>query len=133
MERPKEAHWQAAKRILRYVKGTKRYGILYTTSENFELIGYTDNDWVRSIDDRKNTFGYVSHTGSRTISWASKKQPIVALSTTQAEYVATTTTTCQAVWMRRMLRSLCHEQVKGTTIYCDNSSAISLLTNSLLK
>ena len=51
MERPKEAHWQATKRILRYVKGTKRYGILYTNLENFELIGYTNSDWAGSIDD----------------------------------------------------------------------------------
>ena len=53
---------------------------------------------------------------SGAISWASKKQPIVALSTAEAEYVAATATTYQAVWMRKMLRSLCHEQVKGTTI-----------------
>ena len=53
------------------------------------------------------------------------------LSTTEAEYVVATTTACQAVWMRRMLRSLCHEQVKGTTVYCDNSSAISLSKNPL--
>ena len=129
MERPKEAHWKAAKRILRYVKETKRYGILYTTSENSELIGYIDSDWVGSIDDRKITSGYVFHMGSGAISWASKKQPIMALSTTELEYVAATAATCQAVWMRRMLRSLCHEQVKGTTIYCDNSSAISLSKN----
>ena len=105
MERPKEAHWQAAKIILRYVKRTKRYGILYTTSEDFELIGYTDSDWAGSIDVRK-TSGYVFHMGSRAISWASKKQPIVALSTEEAEYVAATTTSCQAFWMRRMLRNL---------------------------
>ena len=67
--------------------------------------------------------------GSGAISWASKKQPIVALSTAEAEYVTATTTTCKAVWMRIMLRSLCHEQVKGTTIYCDNSSTIALLEN----
>ena len=62
--------------------------------------------------------------GSRAISWASKKQPIISLSTIEAEYVASTAATCQAVWMRRMLRSLCQEQVKDTMIYCDNSSEI---------
>ena len=57
MEKPKEAHCQAAKRILRYVKGTKRFGILYTTSENSELVGYTDSDWAGNVDDQKSTSG----------------------------------------------------------------------------
>ena len=59
MERPKEAHCQETKIILRYVKGSKRYRILYTPLENFELIGLTDSDWAGSIDDRESTFGYV--------------------------------------------------------------------------
>ena len=65
--------------------------------------------------------------GSEVISWASKKQPIVALSTAEAEYVAA----CQVVWMRRMLRNLCQEHVKGIVIYCDNSSTIALSNNSM--
>eukprot|EP00253_Pinus_taeda_P035278 PITA_35278 len=129
MERPKEAHWQAAKRILRYVKGTKRFGILYTASKYSDLVGYTDSDWAESVDDRKSTSDYVFHIGSGAISWASKKQPIVALSTTEAKYVTATAASCQAVWMRRMLRSLGQEQTKGTVIYCDNSSAIALSKN----
>eukprot|EP00253_Pinus_taeda_P033673 PITA_33673 len=131
MERLKEAHWQAAKRILRYVKGTKRLGILYTTSECSNLVGYTDSDRVGSVDDRKSTSGYVFHMGSGAISWASKKQPIVALSTAEAEYVAATAAACQAVWMRRMLRSLGQEQAKATVIFCDNISAIALSKNPL--
>eukprot|EP00253_Pinus_taeda_P010100 PITA_10100 len=131
MERPKEAHWQAAKRILRYVKGTKKFGILYTISECSDLVGYTDSDWAGSVDDRKSTFGYVFHMSSGAISWASKKQPIVTLSIAEVEYVAATTTTCQAVWMRRMLRSLGQKQVKRTVIYCDNNSAIALSKNSV--
>eukprot|EP00253_Pinus_taeda_P005049 PITA_05049 len=89
------------------------------------------SDWVGSVDDRKSTSGYVFHMGSRAISWASKKQPIVALSIVEAEYVAVTAAACQAIWMRRMLRSLCQEQTKGTVIFCDNSSAITLSKNSV--
>eukprot|EP00253_Pinus_taeda_P030339 PITA_30339 len=100
MERPKEAHWEAAKKIMRYVKGTKRFGILYNVSEHSDLVGYTDSDWAGSVDDRKRTPGYVFHMGSGAISWASKNQSIVALSTVEAEYVAATIATCQAVWMR---------------------------------
>ena len=131
MERPKEAHWQAEKRILRYVKGTKRFGILYIFSENSDLVGYTDSDWAGSGDDRKSTSGYVFHMGSGAISWASKKQLIVALSTAEAEYVAATAAACQVVWMRRMLRSLCQEQATTTIIFCDNSLAIALSKNSV--
>eukprot|EP00253_Pinus_taeda_P025045 PITA_25045 len=130
MERPKEAHWQAAKRILRYVKGTKKFGILYNVSEHSDLVGYTDSDWAGSVDDRKSTSGYVFNMGSGAISWASKKQSIVALSTAEAEYVAATAAACQSVWMRRMLRSLGQEQAKATVIFCDNSSAIALSKNS---
>ena len=113
------------------MNGTKGFGILYSSSESFMLTGYTDSDWDGSVDDRKSTSGYVFHMGSGAISWASKKQPVVALSTAEAEYVAATAAACQAVWLRRVLRDLCHEQEKGTTIYCDNSSAISLSKNSV--
>ena len=126
MEKLKEAHWQAAKRILRYVNGTKEYGILYTSSESFMFTGYTDSDWARSVDDRKSTLGYVFHLGSGAVLWASKKQPVLSLSTPEEEYVATITSGCQAVWLRIFLRYLCHEQEKGPTIYCDNSLVIAL-------
>ena len=131
MERPKEAHWQATKRILRYVKGTKMFGILYHASEHSDLVGYTDSDWAGSVDDQKSTSGYVFHMGSGAISWASKRQSTVALSTAKAEYVAATVAACQAVWMRRMLRSLGQEQAKVTVIFCDNSLAIALSKNSV--
>eukprot|EP00253_Pinus_taeda_P008997 PITA_08997 len=92
---------------------------------------YTDSDWARSVDDRKSTSGYVFHMGSGAISWASKKQPVVSFSIAKAEYMAATTPACQAVWLRRVLRDLCHEQEIGRTIYCDNSSAIALSKNSV--
>eukprot|EP00253_Pinus_taeda_P022349 PITA_22349 len=96
--------------------------------ENFKEVMKKEFE-MTDMDDRKSTSNYVFHMGSGAISWASKKQPIVALSTAEAEYVAATTTACQAVWMRRMLRSLCHEQTKRTMIFCDNSSAIALSKN----
>jgi len=120
MERPKEAHWHATKIIMRYVKGIKRFGILYIVSECSDLIGYTDSDWVLILYDRKSTCGYVFRMGSTTISRASKKQPIIALSTVEAKYVAA------AAPPRRMLRSLCQE-----VIFCDNSSPIALSKNSV--
>eukprot|EP00253_Pinus_taeda_P028706 PITA_28706 len=100
MERPKETHWQAAKRILRYVNGTKRFGILYSSFKSFMLTGYTNSDWAGSVDDRKSTSGYVFHMESGAISWASKKQPVVSLSIAKAEYVAETTVAWQVVSLR---------------------------------
>jgi hypothetical protein len=79
MESPKVSHWQTGKIILKYVSGTRNYGILYSRSSDFKLIGYTDSDCVGSIDDRKSTSDYVFHFGSSVVSWASKKQPIVTL------------------------------------------------------
>eukprot|EP00253_Pinus_taeda_P003001 PITA_03001 len=103
MEIPKETNWQATKRIL--------------------------SDWAGSVDDRKSTSGYVFHLGSEAISWASKKQPIVSLSTADAEYVAATTAMCQVVWMRRMLRDLPHDQEGAKMIFCDNTLEIALSKN----
>ena len=83
---------QVGKRIETYVKGTKGFGIMYIASEEFELVSYIDNEGARSIDDRKSTYRYVFYMGSGAISWASKKKPIVAQSTIEAEYIATNAT-----------------------------------------
>jgi len=80
MEKPKDTHWQAGKRILRYVNGTIDYGILYSVSNKFKLVGFTNSDWAGNVDDWKSTSGYVFHMGLGMISWASKKQPILSLS-----------------------------------------------------
>ena len=91
---------------MRYVSGTKDLGILYSTSQNFKLIGYTDTDNGGSIDDKKSTSGYTFHFGIGVVSWASKKQPIVTLSSVEADYVTVTSAACQDVWMRRVLKYL---------------------------
>ena len=83
-----EVHLQAVKRIVRYVKGTIDYGVKYTHSQNFQFHGYSDSDWGGSIDDMKSTTGYCFSFGLDMFSWSSKKQNIVAQSTTEAEYVA---------------------------------------------
>jgi hypothetical protein len=106
MKTTKESHWKACKRIMRYVNGTKYFGILYSTLEDFKLIGYTDSDCGGNIDDRKSTSGYTFHFGTSIVSWASRKHPIVTLSLAEAKYVATTSVNCQDVWMRRLLKDL---------------------------
>ncbi|KAL0356303.1 UNVERIFIED_CONTAM: Retrovirus-related Pol polyprotein from transposon TNT 1-94 [Sesamum radiatum] len=90
MENPSEEHMNAAKRILRYLKGTFDYGIFYTSSNDVCLKGYCDSDYAGDVDDRKSTTGFVFYFGENAISWCSRKQPIVTLSTCESEYVATT-------------------------------------------
>jgi hypothetical protein len=86
MASPTEMHLQAAKRILRYLKGTINYGIFYKKNENKQLIAYTDSDYAGDIVDKKSTSGYVFMLSGGVVSWSSKKQPIVTLSTTEAEF-----------------------------------------------
>ena len=132
MENPRETHLLAAKRILRYLQGTIEYGLFYKNGEKSDLFGFTDSDYAGDSDDRKSTSGYVFMMGSAAISWCSKKQPIVTLSTTEAEYVAATACACQAIWLRNILEELHFQQEGATTIYCDNSSAIKLSKNPVL-
>ena len=86
--------------------GTKYLGIMYSTSKKFEHTRYTDSDNGGNIDDRNTTYGYTFHFGIGVVLWASKKHPIVTLSSTKVEYVVATSVACQVVWMRRMLRYL---------------------------
>jgi len=81
---------------------------------NFDLIGYIDSDFVGSIDDRKSTSRYMFSLGFGAVAWASKKQPIVTLSSTEAEYVARAADACQTVWMRRVLNEFLHDQNDAT-------------------
>jgi hypothetical protein len=78
MAKPHESHWNAAKAVLRYLKGTLDYGIKYTDASDVELTGYSDSDWAGNMDDRRSTTGYAFSIGSRVVSWSSKKQPTVS-------------------------------------------------------
>ncbi|PKA55902.1 Retrovirus-related Pol polyprotein from transposon TNT 1-94 [Apostasia shenzhenica] len=132
MENPTEVHLLAAKRIFRYLKGTTDFGIFYKNGGDSSLIGFSDNDYAGDIDDRKSTSGFVFMMCSGAVSWSSKKQPIVTLSTTEAEFVAATACACQAIWLRKVLKILQFKQVGATTIFCDNNSAIKLSKNPVL-
>lgn len=132
MERPTEFHLLAAKRALRYVKGTVSFGMFYPNRGREELIGYMDSDYAGDQDDRKSTSGYVFLMNSGAISWSSKKQPIVTVSTTEAEFIAAASSACQVVWLRRILKNLNQVQSSPTVVYCDNISAIKLSKNPVM-
>jgi len=132
MERPTDSHFQAAKRILRYIKGTIVFGIFYKKGGKAELVGYSDSDYAGDQNDRKSTSGYAFLMTSGAVSWSSKKQPVVTLSTTEAEFVAAASSACQVVWLRRILTILNQEQSNPTVVFCDNISAIKLSKNPVM-
>ncbi|XP_069146145.1 uncharacterized mitochondrial protein AtMg00810-like [Solanum lycopersicum] len=132
MESPTAIHLLAAKRIFRYLQGTKDFGLFYKKGEKSDLIGFVDSDYADDQDDRKSTSGYVFVLGTGAISWSSRKQKIVTLSTTEAEFVAATACACQAIWLRKILEELRFKQKGATIIFCDNNSAIKLSKNPVL-
>lgn len=130
MERPTQLHQNAAKRILRYIKGTLEYGLVYARdSGNNILTGYSDSDHAGYVEDRRSTGGMVFYLNESLVTWVSQKQRCVALSSCEAEFMAATAAACQAIWLRKVLRQITGEMVEPVIIYIDNKSAIDLAKN----
>ena len=125
--KPTAEHWTAVKRIMRYLKGTITCGLLYKNST--ELVGYSDADWAGDLNDRKSTSGYVFKMSGAAITWMSKKQTCVALSTAEAEYMALSMATQEAIWLKRLLTDLNEKEDGPLTIYEDNQSTICMAEN----
>jgi len=106
MEKPRSSQLKTTKRILCFVKGTASYGLFYSSSQNLEITGYSDNDWAGSLEDRKNTTGFVFFMGETAFTWTSKKQYIVALSTCEAKYIVAASCVCHAKWLRKLMEDL---------------------------
>jgi hypothetical protein len=124
---PGKAHWEAVKRILKYLKGTVQLKLTYQ-ADTFEVVGYSDADFGGDIDDRKSTSGHLFLLGVAAVSWGSKKQGSVARHTQEAEYIACSMATTHAVWIKRFLGELGLNLVSGPLqMYCDNQAAISLI------
>ena len=129
MTNPGPLHWTAVKRIFRYLKGTMDHGLSYGGSPISQVVGYCDADYAGDIDTRKSTTGYTFLLYGGAISWNSKKQPTIALSTTEAEYMAATHAAKEAIWLQRFFRDTGFLQDVPMTIYSDNQSCISLSKN----
>lgn len=125
---PKASHLMQVKRILKYVKGTAEFGLMFTHDTSPELKGFCDADWAGSADDRKSTSGGCFFMGNNLISWFSKKQNCISLSTAEAEYIAAGSSCTQLLWMKQMLKEYNIEQ-DAMTLYCDNMSAINISKN----
>ena len=129
MAKPLESHWMAAKWVIRNLKGTINFGIEYTNDCNVEFIGHSNSNWAGNPDDKKSTTGYVFNIGSGAISWSSKKQPTISLSSIEAEYKALCSTTYEAIWLRRILEDVGEAREEPTVNRWDNQSNIKLANN----
>lgn len=126
---PGKQHWVAAKRILRFLKGTIDYKLAYTKdSGGCEFTGYSDSDFGADVDERKSVSGYVFVMAGGAVSWSSKKQTTVALSTAEAEYMALSSTIQECMWLKKLQEELLKKSLK-IRIYCDNQSTIFMSTN----
>ena len=125
---PTQRHWTAVKRIMRYIQGTRDLGLMYQRM-NDDCIGYADADWGGNLDDRKSTSGYVFVYSNAAVSWRSKKQTCVAVSTAEAEYVSLAAAVQESLWMKQLLEDIGPEEINQITVLEDNQSAIHMATN----
>jgi hypothetical protein len=127
---PKEVHLRAMKRIMRYLIYTPKFGLWYPKGSTFDLIGYSDADWAGCKVDRKSTSGTCQFLGRSPVSWASKKQNSITLSTAEAEYITVGQCYAQLLWMRQTLRDYGYKLSK-VPLLCDNESAIRMADNPI--
>ena len=133
LSRPTEGDWNLLKQVLRYIKGTLNYSLHFTKSDtNLRLTGYSDSDWAGCREDRRSITGYCFQLcdNGPVISWKSRKQPTVALSTCEAEYMALCETSQEAVYLSRVLKDLIPTDVdEPVSIYGDNQGSLDLVRN----
>ncbi|KAJ3474391.1 hypothetical protein NLI96_g12482 [Meripilus lineatus] len=130
MSNPGRAHWEAAKRVLRYVKGTLDYRLTYGSTTS-GLESFSDADWA-SQSHRHSISGYIFLIDGGAISWSSKKQPIIALSTAEAEYIALNHAGRELVWLRQLLSEIARPLHHPSILLCDNQSAIALSRDNMI-
>ncbi|CAI9287788.1 unnamed protein product [Lactuca saligna] len=126
-------HFQAVKRILRYVKSTISYGLHFQHPKTSSLLGYSDADWARCVETQRPTYGHSIFLDGNLISWSAKKQPTVSRSNCEAEYRAIANTTAGIVWVINLLRDLHVVPTVVPTLLCDNKSALFLSQNPISK
>ncbi|UYV79131.1 hypothetical protein LAZ67_17001199 [Cordylochernes scorpioides] len=129
---PGERHWQAAKHILRYIQATKNVSLIYKRGSD-DILAFSDSDWANDIDDRRSISGSAVTINGCLVSWRSKKQNCVSLSTMESEYIALAQTTKEILWIAQILENLkCLTNAsRPITIFCDNRAAIEFSKNNI--
>ena len=128
MSTPTSTHLTAAKRILRYIKGTLHHGIAFTPG-SLSLSVYSDADWAGDPDDRRSTSGMLIYLGSNPITWSAKKQPTVSRSSIELEYRALATASAEVCWIHTLLKDLGIYLSQPPILWCDNVSALAIASN----
>lgn len=123
--KPTQVHWTAAKHVLRYLKHTRSHGITFNADGNEDVTGYSDADWGQNRQDRRSVSGYAFILAGGIVSWSSKRQPTVALSSMEAEYLALAHACKEALWLRALTTELGMPPPAPTDICTDNTAAIS--------
>lgn len=129
MHQPKEPHWQAVKRILRYLQNTISFGLRITQNSDHSLNGFSDADWGGDRDDRRSVGAYCIFHGQNLISWSCKQQQTVARSSTESEYKSLSNTAAEIQWLKSVLRDLNLPLPVCPTLWCDNIGATYLSSN----
>lgn len=130
MSKPGVMHWEAVKWLLRYIKGSLDLNLVYTKDKDFDVQGFCDSDHAADLDRRRSISGYVFTVGGNTVSWRSVLQPVVALSTTEAEYIALNEAVKEAIWIKGLVQDMGFKINMGK-IWCDSQSAIYLAKNNM--
>ncbi|KAI9186576.1 hypothetical protein LWI28_018726 [Acer negundo] len=129
MHQPQRLHMDAALRVVRYLKSTPGQGLFFSSNSDFKLRAYCDSDWAGCPLTRRSTSGYCVFLGSSLISWRSKRQKIVSLSSAKAEYRAMTGACCELTWLRFLLKDLGFTHHEPALLYCDNKVALHIAAN----
>ncbi|GKA70398.1 ribonuclease H-like domain-containing protein [Tanacetum coccineum] len=129
MHDPREPHFAALKRIMRYVQGTLELGLQLYASATTSLVGYTDADWAGCPSTRRSTSGYCVFLGDNLLSWSAKRQHTISRSSAEAEYRGVANVVAETAWIRNLLRELHSPLSTATLVYCDNVSAVYMSVN----
>jgi hypothetical protein len=131
MQDPRDTHWSAVKRILRYLKSTISHTFCISKNSTKHLTAYSDSDWASCPDDRRSTSGYCVLLGKNILSWSSKKQPTVSRSSTESKYKTIANTAAKLTWIQTLLRELDVISPEPPILYCDNIGVTYLASNPI--
>ncbi|KAK3004952.1 hypothetical protein RJ639_020199 [Escallonia herrerae] len=129
MHNPSKDHMNAVIRILQYLKSSPGKGLMFRKHHHLDIDGYTDADWAGNATDRRSTSGYFKFVGGNLVTWRSKKQNVVALSSAEAEFRGMAKGLCELLWLKVLLAEIGYSSKSSMNMFCDNKSAIQIAEN----